>query len=158
MQQNKKLELGVGVFLLISIFAILVLVLRVADVSAWRQPDTYTLYAHFDNIGGLKVRAPIKIGGVAVGQITEITLDAETFIPKVALQLEKRIGFLPETSSASILTSGLLGEQYVGLSPGFMDEDIGVLENGDILEDTKSALVLEDMIGQVMYSLGGEKE
>ncbi len=158
MQQNKKLELGVGAFLLIGLFAALVLVLRVTDVSAWRQPDTYTLYAHFSNIGGLKVRAPIKIGGVTVGQVTNIELDAETFIPKVTLQLEKQIGFLPETSSASILTSGLLGEQYVGLSPGFIDDDILMLGNGDILEDTKSALVLEDMIGQVLYSLGGEKE
>lgn len=158
MQHNRKLELGVGAFLLVALLAALVLVIRVADVSSWRQPDTYTLYANFDNIGGLKVRAPIKIGGVVVGKVTEIALDPQTFVPKVTLQIRRDIGELPETSAASILTSGLLGEQYIGLMPGFMDEDIAVLQDGDFLEDTKSALVLEDMIGQVLYSLGGEKE
>ena len=158
MQQNKKLELWVGSFVLAGIVALLVLVFKVADVQNIGGNDTYTLKAQFDNIGGLKVRSPIKVGGVSVGSVTAITLDAETFTPVVTLAIEKKYGNFPETSSAAILTSGLLGEQYLGISPGFVDEDIAMLEDGDLIEDTKSALVLEDMIGQVLYSMNGDSE
>ena len=79
-------------------------------------------------------------------------------MPIVTLDVNKKFGYFPETSSASILTSGLLGEQYLGISPGFVDTDTEMLHNGDLIEDTKSALVLEDMIGQVLYSLGGDKK
>ncbi|MDV5170916.1 outer membrane lipid asymmetry maintenance protein MlaD [Photobacterium rosenbergii] len=156
MQQTKKLELWVGSFVLAGFAALLVLIFKVADVQNLGGAETYTLKAHFDNIGGLKVRSPIKVGGVTVGKITNITLDTETYVPVVALSIEKKFGFFPETSSAAILTSGLLGEQYLSISPGFVDEDIEMLGDGDLLEDTKSALVLEDMIGQVLYSIGGD--
>ncbi|MBC7002444.1 outer membrane lipid asymmetry maintenance protein MlaD [Photobacterium sp. BZF1] len=156
MQQTKKLELWVGSFVLAGLAALLVLIFKVADVQNLGGSETYTLKAHFDNIGGLKVRSPIKVGGVTVGKITNITLDTETYVPVVTLSIEKKYGYFPETSSAAILTSGLLGEQYLGISPGFVDEDIEMLGDGDLLEDTKSALVLEDMIGQVLYSIGGD--
>lgn len=156
MQQNKKLELWVGTFVLAGLVALLVLVFKVADVQNIGGNDTYMLKANFDNIGGLKVRSPIKVGGVSVGRITDIALDIETFTPVVTLAIEKKYGYFPETSSAAILTSGLLGEQYLGITPGFVDEDIAMLVNGDLIEDTKSALVLEDMIGQVLYSIGGD--
>ena len=156
MQQTKKLELWVGSFVLAGLAALLVLVFKVADVQNLGGSETYTLKAHFDNIGGLKVRSPIKVGGVTVGKITNITLDTETYVPVVTLSIEKKYGFFPETSSAAILTSGLLGEQYLGISPGFVDEDIDMLGEGDLIEDTRSALVLEDMIGQVLYSIGGD--
>lgn len=156
MQQTKKLELWVGSFVLAGFAALLVLIFKVADVQNLGGAETYTLKAHFDNIGGLKVRSPIKVGGVTVGKITDISLDTDTYVPVVTLSIEKKYGYFPETSSAAILTSGLLGEQYLGISPGFVDEDIEMLGDGDLLEDTKSALVLEDMIGQVLYSIGGD--
>ena len=156
MQQTKKLELWVGSFVLAGLAALLVLIFKVADVQNLGGSETYTLKAHFDNIGGLKVRSPIKVGGVTVGKITDISLDTDTYVPVVTLSIEKKYGYFPETSSAAILTSGLLGEQYLGISPGFVDEDIEMLGDGDLLEDTKSALVLEDMIGQVLYSIGGD--
>ena len=158
MQQNKRLELWVGVFMLAGISALLVLAFKVANVQSFGSTETYTLKAHFDNIGGLKVRSPVKVGGVTVGEVTSITLDKQTYVPIVTLDVNKKFGYFPETSSASILTSGLLGEQYLGISPGFIDTDTEMLHNGDLIEDTKSALVLEDMIGQVLYSLGGDKK
>ncbi|AJR07403.1 outer membrane lipid asymmetry maintenance protein MlaD [Photobacterium gaetbulicola] len=156
MQQTKKLELWVGSFVLAGFAALLVLIFKVADVQNLGGAETYTLKAHFDNIGGLKVRSPIKVGGVTVGKITNINLDTETYVPVVTLSIEKKYGYFPETSSAAILTSGLLGEQYLGISPGFIDEDIEMLGDGDLIEETRSALVLEDMIGQVLYSIGGD--
>ncbi|MCG3862807.1 MULTISPECIES: outer membrane lipid asymmetry maintenance protein MlaD [unclassified Photobacterium] len=158
MQQNKRLELWVGIFMLAGIAALLVLAFKVANLQSFGSNESYTLKAHFDNIGGLKVRSPVKVGGVTVGEVTAINLDKETYIPMVTLSINKKFGYFPETSSASILTSGLLGEQYLGISPGFVDEDVDMLHNGDLIEDTKSALVLEDMIGQVLYSIGGDKK
>ncbi|KXI23247.1 outer membrane lipid asymmetry maintenance protein MlaD [Photobacterium sanguinicancri] len=158
MQQTKKTELWVGSFVLMGIIALLILIFQVADVKNIGSRDTYSLSAHFDNIGGLKVRSPIKVGGVTVGQVSSITLDGESYVPVVELTIDKQFGYFPETSSAAILTSGLLGEQYVGISPGFVDDDIEMLGNGDLIEDTKSALVLEDMIGQVLYSIGGDQK
>ncbi|PTB33159.1 outer membrane lipid asymmetry maintenance protein MlaD [Photobacterium phosphoreum] len=158
MQQNKRLELWVGVFVLAGISAFLVLAFKVANIQSFGSTETYTLKAHFDNIGGLKVRSPVKVGGVTVGEVTSITLDKQTYVPIVTLEINKKYGYFPETSSAAILTSGLLGEQYLGIRPGFIDTDTEMLHNGDLIEDTKSALVLEDMIGQVLYSLGGDKK
>ncbi|MGF1725799.1 outer membrane lipid asymmetry maintenance protein MlaD [Photobacterium nomapromontoriensis] len=158
MQQMRKLELWVGSFVLAGFAALLVLVFKVADVQNLGGAETYTLKAHFDNIGGLKVRSPIKVGGVTVGKITNISLDTDTYVPVVTLAIDKQYGYFPETSSAAILTSGLLGEQYLGIEPGFVDEDIEMLGDGDLIEDTKSALVLEDMIGQVLYSIGGDSK
>ncbi|KJF86205.1 outer membrane lipid asymmetry maintenance protein MlaD [Photobacterium phosphoreum] len=158
MQQNKRLELWVGVFVLAGICAFLVLAFKVANIQSFGSTETYTLKAHFDNIGGLKVRSPVKVGGVTVGEVTSITLDKQTYVPIVTVEINKKYGYFPETSSASILTSGLLGEQYLGIRPGFIDTDTEMLHNGDLIEDTKSALVLEDMIGQVLYSLGGDKK
>ncbi|MGB7995164.1 MAG: outer membrane lipid asymmetry maintenance protein MlaD [Photobacterium halotolerans] len=158
MQQNRQLELWVGSFVLAGIVALLVLVFKVADVKSFGNSESYDLKARFDNIGGLKVRSPVKVGGVTIGTVSNITLDTESYVPVVTLAIEKKYGYFPETSSAAILTSGLLGEQYLGLSPGFVDEGIVMLDDGDFIEDTKSALVLEDMIGQVLYSIGNDGE
>lgn len=155
MQQNRQLELWVGSFVLAGIVALLVLVFKVADVKASvilnLRPESA-----FENIGGLKVRSPVKVGGVTIGTVSNISLDTESYVPVVTLAIDKKYGYFPETSSAAILTSGLLGEQYLGLSPGFIDEGIVMLDDGDFIEDTKSALVLEDMIGQVLYSIGND--
>lgn len=151
-----KLEFSVGCFMLAGIGALLLLAFKVAGVSVNGQSETYTLYARFDNIGGLKVRSPIKVGGVVVGRVAGIRLDAESQVPVVKLAINKDAGEFSESSTASILTSGLLGEQYLGITPGFADEDmgIGMLENGDTITDTQSALVLEELIGKFIYSIG----
>ena len=110
--------------------------------------------AHFDNIGGLKVRSPVKVGGVVVGRVSDISLDAKSQVPVVSLLMQKSAGEFSETSTLSILTSGLLGGQYIGLMPGFSDEEMGtsMLKDGDMIEDTKSAIVLEELIGKFLYS------
>lgn len=158
MQQTRKLELWVGTFVVTGVVAILIMILKVANVTGMGTGSSYSLNAYFDNIGSLKVRSPVKIGGVVVGRVSDISLDKENFLPVVTLDIDEQFGYFPETSSATILTSGLIGEQYIGLVPGFMDEDIELLKNGDIIEDTKSALVLEDLIGQVLYSVNGSDE
>lgn len=157
MQQTRKLELWVGSFVLLGLCAILFMIFQVADVKSLGSGDTYTLEARFDNIGSLKVRSPVKVGGVVIGRVSDIHLDKESFLPVVSLAISSDYQF-PDTSSAQVLTSGLIGEQYIGLVPGFVFDDEGYLGDGDRIEDTKSALVLEDMIGQVLYSIGGSDE
>ncbi|MCG9577144.1 outer membrane lipid asymmetry maintenance protein MlaD [Vibrio tubiashii] len=158
MQQTRKIELWVGSFVLAGICAILVMIFQVADVKGLGSNDTYTLKAEFDNIGSLKVRSPVKVGGVVVGRVTSIGLNSESLLPVVSMAINSTYNQFPETSSVKILTSGLIGEQYIGLTPGFVFEDEQMLVEGDYIEDTKSALVLEDLIGQVLYSVGGSEE
>lgn len=158
MQQTRKLEIWVGAFVLAGVIAVLVMIFKVANVTGLGSNGSYELKATFDNIGSLKVRSPVKIGGVVVGRVSGISLDTETYAPVVTMAIDENYGHFPETSSAEILTSGLIGEQYVGLVPGFVDEDIEMLGAGDYIEDTKSALVLEDLIGQFLYSSGDSDE
>ncbi|NOH97110.1 outer membrane lipid asymmetry maintenance protein MlaD [Vibrio sp. 99-70-13A1] len=158
MQQTRKLELWVGTFVIAGICAILIMIFQVADVKGLGSNHTYSLKATFDNIGSLKVRSPVKVGGVVVGRVTSIELDKESYLPVVNLSIDAKYSQFPETSSAKILTSGLIGEQYISLVPGFVFEDEEMLIDGDFIEDTKSALVLEDLIGQVLYSVGGSEE
>ncbi|MEZ8825542.1 outer membrane lipid asymmetry maintenance protein MlaD [Vibrio amylolyticus] len=155
MQQNKKMEFLVGSFVLVGICAILIMIFQVADVKSLGSNDTYTLHAEFDNIGSLKVRSPVKVGGVVVGRVTSIGLNPENLLPLVSMNVSSDFQQFPETSSLQILTSGLIGEQYISLVPGFVFDDEEMLVDGDYVEDTKSALVLENLIGQVLYSLGG---
>ncbi|MEZ8142624.1 outer membrane lipid asymmetry maintenance protein MlaD [Enterovibrio norvegicus FF-454] len=158
MQQNRKTEFWVGTFVIVGIIAVMLLIFQVADVKSFSRGDSYRLEAHFDNIGGLKVRSPVKVGGVVVGRVSNIALTVPDYVPSVTMEIDRQYGFFPETSSAAILTSGLLGEQYIGIRPGFLDEDIELLQDGDLLEDTRSAMVLEDLIGQFLYSVGDSKE
>ncbi|MCL1114619.1 MULTISPECIES: outer membrane lipid asymmetry maintenance protein MlaD [Shewanella] len=153
---TRKIELLVGVFLLSGLLAFCVLVFNVANVEVKSNDQTYTLVAEFNNIGGLKVRSPVKVGGVVVGRVSDITLDTHKLIPVVTLTMDKRYDQFPETSSLAILTSGLLGEQFIGLTPGFMDDDIAMLANGDKVHDTRGALILEDLIGQLLYSMSSK--
>ncbi len=155
MQQTRKTELWVGSFVLAGICAILVMIFQVADVKSMGSGNTYTLKAKFDNIGSLKVRSPVKVGGVVIGRVSKITLNPESLLPEVSLAINSEYNQFPETSSVQILTSGLIGEQYIGFVPGFVFDDEVMLTDGDTIEDTKSALVLEDLIGQVLYSVGG---
>ena len=149
---SRKMEIGVGLFMSLSIAAFLLLALKVADQGMQGSGETYVLYAKFDNIGGLKTRSAVKVGGVIIGRVEDISLDTEDFTPLVTLSISTDYLEFPDTSSVSILTSGLLGEQYIGLQPGFSFDGIESLQPGDFIEDTKSALVLEDLIGQFLFS------
>lgn len=156
--QTKKNEIWVGIFLLAALLAALFVCLKAANVTSIRTQPTYTLYATFDNIGGLKARSPVSIGGVVVGRVADITLDPKTYLPRVTLEIEQRYNHIPDTSSLSIRTSGLLGEQYLALNVGFEDPELGtaILKDGDTIQDTKSAMVLEDLIGQFLYGSKGD--
>ncbi len=146
--QKKAIDFWVGLFILAGFGAVLFLALKAGNMSAWTSGGTYQVQARFDNIGGLKVRAPVKSAGVVVGRVGEIRLDPKTFQAVVTLNLEE--GFLfPKDTSAKILTSGLLGEQYVGFTAGFEETN---LAKGDRIKATQSAVVLEDLISQFLYS------
>ncbi len=147
MKKQTKIELWVGAFVLMSIVALAGIALQVSNFSGWKEQPTYKVSALFDNIGGLKVRAPVKLSGVVIGRITAIGVDPVSFKAKVDMQIDKSFNLLPSDSSASILTSGLLGDQYIGLDPGGEEE---VLEEGSQVELTQSALVLEELIGQFL--------
>lgn len=145
-------DFWVGLFVLIGLAAFVFLALKVGNLSGAMLGKTYTVTAAFDNIGGLKPRAPVKSAGVVVGRVADISFDQRSFQGKVQLQLDERYQF-PTDSSAKILTSGLLGEQYVGLEPG---GDTQMLRAGSQLSRTQSAVVLENLISQFLYSKAAE--
>ncbi len=153
---TRKLEIFVGAFVVIAIAALMLLALKVANTGVTGSDQSYKLYAKFDNIGGLKPRSPVKVGGVVVGRVASIQLDPAQFQPVVTLEISSNYSNFPETSSLAILTSGLLGEQYIGLQPGFVDENVEILADGDHIEDTKSAIVLEELIGQFLFNRGNQ--
>ena len=146
------LDLWVGIFVTAGVAALFVLALKVGNASSVSVSEGYRIIAEFDNIGGLKVRAPVKSAGVVVGRVEGISLDTRTFRANVALRIDKRYPF-PRDSSASILTAGLLGEQYVGMDGGGEDQN---LKDGDRLKITQSAIVLEKVIGQFLYGKAAE--
>lgn len=158
--QTKRSEVWVGAFMLVALCAIIFLCLKVADVKSLGNEQTYRLYATFDNIGGLKARSPVRVGGVVIGRVADISLDAKTYLPRVAMDIQQRFDHIPDTSSLAVRTSGLLGEQYLALNIGFEDEEMGtaILKDGGTIQDTKSAMVLEDLIGQFLYKSGGNSE
>ena len=146
--QKSKHDVWVGLFVMIGAAAIVFLALKAGNLLSLSFDDTYTVSARFDNIGGLKVRAPVKSAGVVVGRVASIGFDADTYQARVEIDLEKRFGF-PTDSSAKILTSGLLGEQYIGLEPGTEEK---LMVTGDKIRVTQSAVVLENLISQFLYS------
>jgi phospholipid/cholesterol/gamma-HCH transport system substrate-binding protein len=148
MMTRKALDLWVGVFVAIGLGALLFLALKVGDLASYSATQTYLVKANFDNIGGLKKRAPVKSAGVVVGRVDDIAFDSETYEATVAFAIDKRYEF-PKDTSAKILTAGLLGEQYVGLTAG---GDAAKLKNGDKLKITQSAVVLENLISQFLFN------
>jgi len=148
------LDLWVGLFIVLGVAAVVFLSLRVANQTTLRANDTYTVTAEFDNIGGLKPRAPVRSAGVTVGRVSNIYLDTSTFKAVVELAIEQQFPFSTDTS-ASILTSGLLGEQYVSLQAGI---DTGTLADGDDIWLTSSAMVLENLISSLMFNMASEAE
>ncbi|MCW7539048.1 outer membrane lipid asymmetry maintenance protein MlaD [Aquabacterium sp. A7-Y] len=150
--QKSRHDLWVGLFVLFGAAAIVFLALQAANLLSVSFEDTYVVDARFDNIGGLKPRAPVKSAGVVVGRVESITFDDKTFQARVRMELERRYAF-PKDSSAKILTSGLLGEQYLGLEPGGDENNLAA---GDVITQTQSAVVLENLIGQFLYSRAAE--
>jgi phospholipid/cholesterol/gamma-HCH transport system substrate-binding protein len=147
------LDLWVGIFVASGIAALFVLALKVGNASTtFKTGATYSITAEFDNIGGLKVRAPVKSSGVVVGRVDDIQFDNKKFTARVKMNIDKRYEF-PKDTSVSILTSGLLGEQYIGLEAG---GDSVMLKEGDIVKLTQSAVVLEKLIGQFLYNKAAE--
>lgn len=151
MKRQTLIEIWVGVFVLISIAAFVMVAMQVSNFSALKERPTYQVSALFDNIGGLKVRAPVKMSGVTIGRITAIGIDAKTFRARVDMEIDGQFNELSLDTSASILTSGLLGDQYIGLSPGGEEE---FLRGGDQITFTQSAIVLEELIGQFLVKFG----
>lgn len=150
--ERTTIDLWVGVFVVAGIAALVMLAMKVGNLGTYNVSDSYQVHAYFTNIGGLKPKASIKSAGVLVGRVTDITLDTERYQAKVVMSLDKRYQF-PRDTFANILTSGLLGEQYIGLMPG---GDEQMLKNGEQLKKTQSAVVLEDLIGKFIYNKAEE--
>lgn len=146
------LDLWVGLFVVAGIAALLFLALKVGSMNTVNTSDSYEVVARFENIGGLKVRAPVKSAGVVVGRVAAIRFDNERYEAAITLRLDKRYAF-PKDTSAAILTSGLLGEQYVGLAAG---GDSVKLKDQDQIQLTQDAVVLENLIGQFLYGKAQE--
>jgi phospholipid/cholesterol/gamma-HCH transport system substrate-binding protein len=151
--ERTTIDLWFGAFVTAGFAALLVLALKVGNLGAERATETYKVEARFDNIGGLKVRAPVRSAGVLVGRVADIHFDNERYQASVSLALDKRYKF-PKDTSAAILTSGLLGESYIGLEAGGDDKS---LAGGDRITITQSAVVLERLIGQFLFSKGQEE-
>ena len=154
---RKGIETLVGVFVLLGLIAVVFLALKAANLASFSTGPTYAITARFDNIGGLKVRAPVKSAGVTVGRVSGIALDPQSYQGRVTMELDASVRF-PADTSAKILTSGLLGDQYIGLEPGGSDKN---LEAGSQIRMTQSAVVLENLIGQFLYNRaaeGGDKK
>ena len=146
--QRKSLDVWVGLFVLLGAAALFFLAMKAGNLSALSFAKTYPVVTRFDNIGGLKPRAPVKSAGVVVGRVADISFDDKTFQASVTLHLDSQYKF-PKDSSAKILTSGLLGEQYIGIEPG---GDTNNLAAGDKIKMTQSAIVLENLISQFLFS------
>jgi len=146
--ERTTLDLWVGIFIVAGIAALVMLAMKVGNLGTYNISDTYQLNAYFTNIGGLKPKASIKSAGVLVGRVTDITLDMERYEARVEMSLDRRYHF-PKDTFANILTSGLLGEQYIGLMPG---GDSVMLKSGETIKKTQSAAVLEELIGKFIYN------
>ena len=149
---KKQIETLVGLFVLAGALAIVFLALKAANLASFSLDSAYPLTARFDNVGGLKVRAPVKSAGVTVGRIASITFDDKTYQGVVTMEIDSHFRF-PVDTSAKILTAGLLGDQYIGLDPGGEDK---MLAAGDTIKMVQSAVVLENLIGQFLYNKAAE--
>ena len=145
---KRSIETLVGFFVLLGMLGLVFLAMKAANLGSVGGGNTYTLLARFDNIGGLKVRAPVRTAGVTVGRVKKIALDGKTFQGVVSMEIEQGYRY-PKDSSAKILTAGLLGDQYVGMDPGGDDKDLAA---GDTVAQSQSAVVLENLIGQFLSS------
>lgn len=153
MLNRKSLELWVGLFVAAGILALAMLAFKVGNLTSSDVMDGYQVKARFDNVGGLKAKAAVTMAGVRIGRVSAIGFDSEKYQAEVIMDIDGRYKNIPNDSSASILTSGLLGDQYVGIEPG---GDETYLKNGETFLRTQSALVLEKLIGQVIFNKASE--
>ncbi|MBN2885686.1 MAG: outer membrane lipid asymmetry maintenance protein MlaD [Chromatiaceae bacterium] len=152
MSRERNLEILVGAFMVAGFVALFFLSMQVSNLSLGNAAEGYQLTARFANVGSLKARAPVTLAGVRVGRVERVTLDRTTYEAVVALRIDAEVDNIPEDTFANIFTAGLLGEQYIGLEPGGSPE---MLRDGDEIMQTQSALVLEQMIGQFLFSKAG---
>ena len=146
---RRTIEILVGLFVLLGFASALFLSLKAANLASFGEHNKgYSLSAKFDNIGGLKARAPVRSAGVTIGRVRSISLDLKTYQGLVTMEIDDGVRF-PKDSSAKILTSGLLGDQYIGLEPGADDKELAA---GDVIRQTQSAVVLENLIGQMIFN------
>ncbi len=155
MWNSRSVEIWVGIFVAAGLAALFMLAMQVSNLSEVSGAGGYTVSARFENISGLKVRSPVTVAGVRVGRVSEIGFDPNTFQAVVKMAIDPEFDQLPLDTSASILTSGLIGEKYVGLEPG---GDMDMLEDGAEIELTQSSLVLENLIGQLIFSMTEKKD
>jgi phospholipid/cholesterol/gamma-HCH transport system substrate-binding protein len=155
MMQSRTVEIWVGLFIAAGMAALFMLAMQVSNLTVVNTDEGYDVTARFENISGLKVRAPVTMAGVRIGRVTEVGFDPRTFEAVVTMHISDRYNELPADSSASIFTAGLLGEQYIGLEPG---GDMEVLKEGSEIMLTQSALILEQLIGQFLFSKAAEGE
>lgn len=151
MLSQRTIELFVGLFLMGAILALIFLAFKVSGLTTFFSKEGYNVTAEFDDIGQLKVRSPVKIGGVTVGEISRIQLNPDSYRALVTLHIDARVKDIPSDSSASILTAGLLGDNYIAITPMYSQE---FLKSGSVIQETHSAMILEKMIGQFLYSVG----
>lgn len=147
--QMRSIEIVVGTFMLAGLISLAILAVQVSGFSVGSDSKTYSVYARFDNVGGLVVRSKVSIAGVEVGNVAEITLDQDEFMALVRMEIYEDVNQIPSDSTAAILTEGLIGGKFIGLSIGGDEE---VLTEGDEIEDTQSAVVLEELIGQFLLN------
>jgi phospholipid/cholesterol/gamma-HCH transport system substrate-binding protein len=152
--QKRGIDLMVGLFVLLGAAALIFLAFKAANLTSFSSGKTYPIVAKFDNIGGLKPRAPVKSAGVVVGRVGQVVFENKSFRASVTLDIDSNYKF-PKDSSAKILTSGLLGEQYIGIEPGGDEKD---LASGEVVKMTQSAVVLENLISQFIYGKAAEGE
>ncbi len=181
---SRKVEITVGLFMVLVICSVLFLCFRVTDPTSFASHNSFRVYAVFDNIGGLKVRSPIKIGGVVIGRVSDISLKSvnnDVYKPYVTMDLDAQYDKIPSSSSLSIKTSGLLGEQFIDINIGLdqqseheldaddaNDENVPINNdinkkpayfiNGYVINNTKPAMLIEDLIGKFLYSAGGSSD
>jgi phospholipid/cholesterol/gamma-HCH transport system substrate-binding protein len=153
MINRKSMELWVGLFVAAGILALAMLAFKVGNLTSADVMNSYKVTAHFDNVGGLKVKAAVTMAGVRIGRVSAIAFDNKKYQALVTMDIDGRFQNIPKDSSASILTSGLLGDQYIGIEPGGDDAS---LKSGDSFLRTQSALVLEKLVGQVIFNKAGE--
>jgi phospholipid/cholesterol/gamma-HCH transport system substrate-binding protein len=153
MSQTRTVEILVGLFVAAGIAALFMLSMKVSNLSTFSADDGYTVKVRFNNIGGLKVRAPVTMAGVRVGRVSEIGFDAETYEAVVSLNISSEYDIIPKDTAATIYTAGLLGEQYISLDPG---GDVKYLKDGDEIKLSSDALILEQLIGQFLFSKASE--
>ncbi|MDO8329967.1 MAG: outer membrane lipid asymmetry maintenance protein MlaD [Fluviicoccus sp.] len=153
--RTRSLELAVGTFLVAAVLALFFLAIKVSGLGDETSKPSYRVYAHFQNIGGLTLRAKVTMAGVTIGRVTNIELDHKRLNAKVTLDIHKDVNEISTDVVASILTAGLLGEKYIGLVPGADDT---YLKEGDEIEQTQSSLVLEDLIGKFLFNKATEQK